>query len=53
LAILKTQPWSPHAFVKAALQNWPESEPYKDFSFDSAQARMSAACAALLNDSAA
>ncbi|GAB6142155.1 hypothetical protein JCM14076_28840 [Methylosoma difficile] len=48
LAILKTQPWSPHAFVDAALQQWPESEPVKDFSFETAQAKMLAACEALL-----
>lgn len=49
LAILKGQPWSPHAFIDASLKDWPESEPYKDFSFDNAQQEMLNACQVFLD----
>lgn len=48
LEILKTQPWSPHAFVADALDNWPEHQAQRDFSFAAAQEEMVAACRAFL-----
>lgn len=48
LAILKQQPWSPHAFLYAALAEWPEQQRYRDFSFETAQQEMLAACEVFL-----
>lgn len=44
LAILKQQPWSPHAFLRGALAEWPEQQRYRDFSFETAQQEMLGAC---------
>ncbi|ANE56239.1 NACHT domain-containing NTPase [Methylomonas sp. DH-1] len=44
LAILKQQPWSPHAFLSAALAEWPEQQRYRDFGLETAQQEMLMAC---------
>ncbi len=48
LKILKKQPWSPQAFVDAALDDWPKDQMQRDFSFDVAQDEMLAACQVFL-----
>ncbi|MCP4648228.1 MAG: hypothetical protein GY852_10945, partial [bacterium] len=48
LAILKKQPWSPQAAVKAILADWPENEPERPYSMENSEARLMEACDALI-----
>jgi hypothetical protein len=49
LEMLKKQPWSPQALVASVLNDWPENQPQRDFSFATAQDEILAACQAFLN----
>ena len=44
LELLYKQPWSPQKGLDAALEDWPEDEPERDLSVETAEARLEKAC---------
>lgn len=44
IGLIRSQPWSPHAALKAVLADWPEEDAERKYSFDEAENQLSYAC---------